>query len=727
MVAEKTNREERAEVVLRRGVEFTVTIKRAWYENIAHLVLDPDKITQYKLGQKGNVQGGSCEHVEGSTDTVKCEGIPFTANVGRQEILFKEGRKYRSAGTVFIIFNPFHADSPVYMPESGDIKEYVTEQTGRTYFGDIDDWWDRSSSTQNGVHSDSWKYHQFDPATIDAIAKFIDAAIKSKRSAKYVDKSSPIAISRHLTDVLSGTTSRNIEGLLQGKWPGAKEKDPYEDGKEPGYWTGSRKNFTQWLNSGKTVKYGQCWVFGGVLTTALRALGIPARQLTTFRSAHDVQESPGVFDKIIHSTRTGESIWNYHVWVDAWMARPDLNQPANWNAVDATPQETSYDGEYKMGPAYLPFVSTNTHQDDTNNYDNQFVIGEVNSVHRFTDDDDTTDVGRKVVTKKKGVNRRGRSGEHDITKDYKKCETAFHKVKNDVCVEHPIPATSFLLEMESRLGHRRSLKHSRRSVNVIDSESESDSESELSPMSAISKLRRAVSASKIVSKLKSLTQVVDHVKTLMYGECLKTGKVCSKSNGDDCFLLHIKDPPHMIGEDIHVEFKSSESTASGTIKIVVEAVSNNGQPVENNPVKEYNTASFTLSAADYTPFLKDATTFKIIATSTGGAMAHYDSTMFELSMPALVVQVQRGEDGNELVLSTKNPLSVPLTGLTACVDEPYGDRVVNIDTPIAPNTKWTHKIRLPGDIDSDDVVAVSLNCNEIFSTRGWTQDSSISA
>jgi len=147
------------------------------------------------------------------------------------------------------------------------------------------------------------------------------------------------------------------------------------------------------------VKYGQCWVFGGVLTTALRALGIPARQLTTFRSAHDVQESPGVFDKIIHSTRTGESIWNYHVWVDAWMARPDLNQPANWNAVDATPQETSYDGEYKMGPAYLPFVSTNTHQDDTNNYDNQFVIGEVNSVHRFTDDDDTTDVGRKVVTK----------------------------------------------------------------------------------------------------------------------------------------------------------------------------------------------------------------------------------------------------------------------------------------------------------------------------------------
>jgi hypothetical protein len=91
-----------------------------------------------------------------------------------------------------------------------------------------------------------------------------------------------------------------------------------------------------------------------------------------------------VFDKIIASQGTSESIWNYHVWVDAWMKREDLSQPADWNAVDATPQETSIDGEFKMGPAYVPFVRDNIHQDDDKNYDNQFVIGEVNSIHRFT-------------------------------------------------------------------------------------------------------------------------------------------------------------------------------------------------------------------------------------------------------------------------------------------------------------------------------------------------------
>ena len=52
---------------------------------------------------------------------------------------------------------------------------------------------------------------------------------------------------------------------------------------------GSRKIFSQWLKERETVKYGQCWVFAGILTSALRALGIPSRSLTTFRSAHDTR------------------------------------------------------------------------------------------------------------------------------------------------------------------------------------------------------------------------------------------------------------------------------------------------------------------------------------------------------------------------------------------------------------------------------------------------------
>ena len=46
---------------------------------------------------------------------------------------------------------------------------------------------------------------------------------------------------------------------------------------------------------------------------------------------------------------------NYHVWVDAWMERPDLKgHYGGWQALDATPQEPSPhspSGAFTLGPA----------------------------------------------------------------------------------------------------------------------------------------------------------------------------------------------------------------------------------------------------------------------------------------------------------------------------------------------------------------------------------------
>lgn len=83
--------------------------------------------------------------------------------------------------------------------------------------------------------------------------------------------------------------------------------------------------------------------------------------MTNFVSAHDTDDSLTV-DKFFDgsgetiSDVNSDSIWNFHVWTDSWMARPDLPPGyGGWQVIDATPQETS-DGLYRTGPASLEAV-----------------------------------------------------------------------------------------------------------------------------------------------------------------------------------------------------------------------------------------------------------------------------------------------------------------------------------------------------------------------------------
>ena len=89
------------------------------------------------------------------------------------------------------------------------------------------------------------------------------------------------------------------------------------------------------------------------------------------------------------------------------MARPDLNQPAEWNAVDATPQEPSplAPGEpYRAGPAYVPFIRADMRN---TSYDAYFILAEVNAqkVCPETGKLLPSAVGKAVVTKKPGMAR----------------------------------------------------------------------------------------------------------------------------------------------------------------------------------------------------------------------------------------------------------------------------------------------------------------------------------
>lgn len=232
---------------------------------------------------------------------------------------------------------------------------------------------------------------------------------------------------------ISATMNSHDEmGLLVGNWSGN-----YLEGTSPWSWSNSAHIFERYVKSnGRPVKFGQCWVFGGLTTTGLRTLGIPARTITNFISAHDTDLSLTVDQ--FNTERgekmngiNGDSIWNFHVWSEAWMLRDDLPvEFSGWQAIDATPQEQSM-GQYQLGPASVEAVKQGK---VTFAYDVGFVFSEVNadvvtwrldnrSPFKWRRVSSQADhVGKKMLTKQVGKLddlRYGIGDAEDITHMYK--------------------------------------------------------------------------------------------------------------------------------------------------------------------------------------------------------------------------------------------------------------------------------------------------------------------
>lgn len=65
--------------------------------------------------------------------------------------------------------------------------------------------------------------------------------------------------------------SQDDNGVLKGQWSG-----PYFGGVTPSHWNGSHDILAKWFNIGcHPVKYGQCWVFAGVMCSGASLLHNP--------------------------------------------------------------------------------------------------------------------------------------------------------------------------------------------------------------------------------------------------------------------------------------------------------------------------------------------------------------------------------------------------------------------------------------------------------------------
>ncbi|KAF0307390.1 Hemocyte protein-glutamine gamma-glutamyltransferase [Amphibalanus amphitrite] len=211
--------------------------------------------------------------------------------------------EFRCRENVYILFNPWCEEDPCYMENEAERDEYVTNDNGKIFVG--------AHNRYKGRH---WVFGQHDNAVLPAVQLILEMS-----GLSHAERGSPVKVVRAITGALHSENEGG--GVLEARWNGQ-----YEGGVSPWTWTGSVRILEQFLRSGgATVKYGQCWVFAGLLTTVCRALGIPCRPVTNFVSAHDTDGTLTVdkfFDlfgtEIEHGPNgdANDSLWNFHVWND---------------------------------------------------------------------------------------------------------------------------------------------------------------------------------------------------------------------------------------------------------------------------------------------------------------------------------------------------------------------------------------------------------------------------
>lgn len=107
-------------------------------------------------------------------------------------------------------------------------------------------------------------------------------------------------------------SSERGKGLIFGMWG----RDHPKDGKDPTYWKSTQQVANVRIQTGKPVKYGQCWVFAEVLTSLFRYLGIPSRTVYAKNVRID-RGSDGGLDIDIAKSKGDEDLseeFKFDVW-----------------------------------------------------------------------------------------------------------------------------------------------------------------------------------------------------------------------------------------------------------------------------------------------------------------------------------------------------------------------------------------------------------------------------
>ncbi|XP_030910380.2 protein-glutamine gamma-glutamyltransferase 6-like isoform X1 [Melopsittacus undulatus] len=452
------------EAILRRGQDFNITLNLQATEQsgdnftfIASTGPYPAESQQTKAVFNLSEEGASGWSATQKPSEPGCMNFvifsPANAVIGRYKLKLHivSGNKSSSTllGQFVLLFNPWCPNDDVYMANEKERWEYVLNDSGIIFQG-----------LEKNIQQEAWNFGQFEEDILDISLAILDRSLNHCQdpAVDVSNRNSPIYVSR----VISAMVNSNDEkGVVEGKWNGK-----YCSGTNPLQWSGSVTILRKWYRGRyKPVRYGQCWVFAGVMCTVLRSLGIPTRVITNFNSAHDrninlsVDKYVDISGKTLHLTE--DSVWNFHVWNESWFIRRDLGSFYDgWQVLDATPQERSK-GIYQCGPASTRAIK----EGDVNlDYDSSFVFAAVNAdyvtwIHYSNKRkeriySDTRKIGKFISTKAVGTNSRV-----DVTANYKYPEAGSRK-------ERKVYKKALKLLGVIRTGKRTKIKRHRRQSSV---------------------------------------------------------------------------------------------------------------------------------------------------------------------------------------------------------------------------------------------------------------------
>uniref|UniRef100_A0A8D3CQB7 Protein-glutamine gamma-glutamyltransferase 2 n=1 Tax=Scophthalmus maximus TaxID=52904 RepID=A0A8D3CQB7_SCOMX len=424
------------ELIVRRGQPFTVTLRlrqpfnpdrhpltvmamagpepREDFGTMSYFGIPPSVRPSAKASWKLELHKNSAPHT-GVLPLIITP--PADAPIGEYILTASHRDEDTLLARLVVLFNTWCPEDGVFLPDEAERQEYVMSEQGIIYKG-----------SGNYINSVSWDFGQFEDDMVKICMTILNVSNNHlDNPAEDVSaRADPTYVGRVVSAMIN---SQDDHGVVYGKWGGS-----YVGGRSPSHWSGSHAILKHWLNINcHPVKFGQCWVFAGVMCSVMRLFGIPCRVVTNYSSAHDTNSNLTIdvyhADYGVRERESPDSVWNFHVWVEGWMKRPDLAVDGKfdgWQVLDPTPQEMS-NGIFCCGPASVKAIQSG----DVNlKYDVPFVFAEVNAdcVDWLVKADgsklkifsDTKKVGQNISTKSVGSKKR-----RNITDNYKHREGAF--------------------------------------------------------------------------------------------------------------------------------------------------------------------------------------------------------------------------------------------------------------------------------------------------------------